>query len=123
MAVAAGIAVTVTVIDHKSHPNTDTVTLAPKVAAVSTDTLTAKSDTVKISLTPIMFENEPLEKIMKEIADAYCVEEVRFNNPEVATLHLYYRFDPSLPLNAVLEQLNTFEQINIKYNCNILIVD
>lgn len=70
-----------------------------------------------------MFEDEPLEKIMKEVADAYGVEEIRFNNLEAAALHLYYKFDPSLPLNEVVEQLNTFEQINIKQNGNILTID
>ncbi|MFA4087158.1 MAG: DUF4974 domain-containing protein, partial [Paramuribaculum intestinale] len=73
-------------------------------------------------LTPVMFENEPLEKIMKEVAGAYGVD-VRFDNREAALLHLYYKFDPSLPLTEIVEQLNTFEQINIKHNGNILTID
>ncbi len=122
VAVATGIAVTVAVIDHKPEPIAENVTNAPSVVAVSTDTLTAKSDSVKLSLTPIMFENESLEKIMKEVADAYGVE-VKFNNKNAALLHLYYKFDPSLPLNEVVEQLNTFEQIDIKQNGNALTID
>lgn len=123
VAVAAGIAFTVAVIERKPEPIAEKLAYAPSVATVSADTLTVKSDTVKVSLTPVMFEDEPLEKIMKEVADAYGVEEVRFNNSEAATLHLYYRFDPSLPLNEVVDQLNTFEQINIKQNGNILTID
>ena len=95
---------------------------APSTVAVSTDTVTAKNDTVKVSLTPIMFEDEPLEKIMKEVANAYGVE-VKFYNKDAASLHLYYEFDPSLQLNEVVEQLNTFEQINIKKNGNTLTID
>lgn len=121
VAVAAGIAVTVAVIDHKSDPIVENVAVEPTVI-VSADTITAKSDTVKVNKTPIMFEDEPLEKIMKEVADAYGVE-VKFNNPEVALLHLYYKFDPSLSLDEVVEQLNTFEQINIKQDDNILTID
>ncbi len=121
VAVAAGIAVTVAVIDHKSDPIVENVAVEPTVV-VSADTITAKSDTVKAGRTPIMFEDEPLEKIMKEVADSYGIE-VKFNNKEVKLLHLYYKLDPSLPLNEVMEQLNTFEQINIKQDGNILTID
>ncbi len=122
VAVAAGIAVTVAVIDHKPQPIAENVIVAPSVVAASTNTLTTKNDTIMVSPIPIMFENEPLEKIMKEVADAYGVE-IKFNNKEVSSLHLYYKFDPSLSLNEIVEQLNTFEQINIKQNGNILTID
>ncbi len=122
VAVAAGIAVTVAVIDRKPEPIADNVTVAPSVVDVSTDTIKAQNDTVKVNQTSIMFENDPLEKIMREVAIAYNVE-VKFNNKESASLHLYYKFDPSLPLNEVVEQLNTFEQINITQNGNILNID
>ena len=69
-----------------------------------------------------MFENEPLDKIMKKIAEAYGVE-VKFNSSETASLHLYYKLDPSLPLDEVVEQLNTFEQINIRQDGDILNID
>ncbi len=123
VAVAAGIAFTVAVIEHKPEPIPEKVADTPSVATESTDKLTVKCDSVKVSMTPILFENEPLESILKEVADAYGVEEIRFNNTEAATLHLYYRFDPSLTLNEVVEQLNTFEQIDIKLNSNILTID
>ena len=73
-------------------------------------------------MTPVMFENEPLEKIMNEVAKTYRVE-VKFKDENVASLHLYYKLDPSLTLNDVIEQLNTFEQINIRRNGNTLIID
>ena len=120
--VAAGIAVTMSVIDHKPKPITEKVTAVPSVLPVTTDTLTARNDTVNARLTPIMFENEPLEKIMKKVAEAYEVE-VKFNSKETASLHLYYKLDPSLPLNEIVEQLNTFEQINIRQSGNILNID
>ena len=118
VAVSAGIAVTVAVIDHKPDPITESMPTAPSTVAVSTDTVTAKNDTVKVSLTPIMFEDEPLEKIM----NSYGVE-VKFYNKEAASLHLYYKLDPSLPLDEVVEQLNIFEQIDIKRNGNTLTID
>ncbi|MDE6094773.1 MAG: DUF4974 domain-containing protein [Muribaculaceae bacterium] len=122
VAVAAGIAVTVAVIDHKPEPVAENVVVAPSAVTVSTDTITTENDTVMVNLTPIVFENESLEKIMKEVAVVYGVE-VKFSNADAASLHLYYKFDPSLPLNEVVEQLNTFEQINIKQNGNTLTID
>lgn len=122
VAVAAGIAVTVSVTDNKPEPLAEEITVIPSVESVATDTLTTRNDTVTVSLNPIMFENESLEKIMNEVAEAYGVE-VKFNNEEAASLHLYYKLDPSLPLNAVVEQLNTFEQINIRQNGNVLNID
>ena len=122
VAVAAGIAVTVVVIDHKPEPVAENVVVDPSAIAVSTDTLTTKNDTVMVNLTPIVFENEPLEKIMKEVAVVYGVA-VKFCNADAASLHLYYKFDPSLPLNEVVEQLNTFEQIDIKQSGNTLTID
>ncbi len=69
-----------------------------------------------------MFENEPLDSIMRVVADLYSVE-VKFNNKEVASLHLYYKLDCSLELREVVEQLNTFDRINIRYKGNTLIID
>lgn len=123
VAVAAGIAVTVSVIDHKSEPFAEnTAAVAPSAVAISTDTIATKCDTVNVYMTPVMFENEPLEKIMNEVAKIYRVE-VKFKDENVASLHLYYKLDPSLTLNDVIEQLNTFEQINIRRNGNTLIID
>lgn len=122
VAVAAGIAVTVSVIDHKSEPFAENTAVAPSAVAISTDTTATKCDTVNVYMTPVMFENEPLEKIMNEVAKTYRVE-VKFKDENVASLHLYYKLDPSLTLNDVIEQLNTFEQINIRRNGNTLIID
>jgi len=90
--------------------------------SVAADSLAAGEDTLKVNPTPVMFENEPLENIMKEVAAAYGIE-VKFNNRQAAMLHLYYKFDPTLSLNEIVEQLNTFEQIDIRRSGDILIID
>lgn len=122
VAVAAGIAVTVSVIDRQPEPIADEATVAPAAVSLTTDTIYVRDNTAKVNLSPVMFENEPLDKIMKKIAEAYGVE-VKFNSSEAASLHLYYKLDPSLPLDEVVEQLNTFEQINIRQDGDILNID
>ncbi len=128
VAVAAGIAVTFAVSEHRAATvaetaNVKTEVIAPTLSAEVTAVKESEhGDTIMADMTPVMFENEPLETIMKKIAEAYGVE-VKFNNKEAAALHLFYKFDPALPLGEVIEQLNTFEQINITRNGDILNID
>ena len=70
----------------------------------------------------VMFEDEAFESIMHHIAVIYGVD-VKFNNGDAGALHLYYRLDPTLSLDEVVAQLNTFEQINISCDGNTLIID
>lgn len=128
VAVAAGIAVTFAVSEHRAATvaetaNVKTEAIASTPAAEVTTVIEAEQrDTIVADMTPVMFENEPLGTIMKKIAEAYGVE-VKFSNKEAASLHLYYKFDPALPLGDVIGQLNTFEQINITRNGNTLNID
>lgn len=122
VAVAAGIAITVAINDNRPEPIPNDVTVTPTVESMSRNTVTMSDDTVRIAKEPVMFEDEPLETIMKEVAATYGVE-VMLNNKETASLHLYYRLDPSQPINEVVEQLNTFERINIRQDGNTLIID
>lgn len=122
-AVAAGIAVTVAVMDNKTEPaadNSSNVTVTSEKAHPGI--LTEEQDTIHAATAPIMFENEPLEAIMNSIAEAYGVE-VKFNNKETEELRLFYRLNTALPLDEIISQLNTFERINIVREGNTLIID
>lgn len=121
VAVAIGIAVTVAIIGKR--PETTTmIAEGQHIEPSGTVDSEASSDKVKKSIAPVMFEDASLEEIMNVIATVYGVD-VRFNNEESASLHLYYKLDPSLPLDEIISQLNTFEQISINRNGNILVID
>lgn len=122
VAVAAGIAFTVALTVHNPGPVVGEVAVTSSDMSVAADSLAAGEDTLKVNPALVMFENEPLEKIMKSVASFYGVE-VKFNNRSASTLHLYYKLDPSLSLNEIVEQLNTFEQIDIRRSGDILIID
>lgn len=124
VAVAAGVAVTISVMNHPAEPPVETnsdniITMAYNG---SSDTSTTRVDSVKAIPTSVMFENAPLKAIMEVIVTIYGVD-VRFNNREAAALHLYYKLESTLPLDEIVGQLNTFEQINIKHNDNTLTID
>lgn len=122
IAVAAGIAMTVAVTRNTANPEKEDF-CDKKISQTSiTSEPMTKTDTANIDVAPILFEDIPLDKIMNIVASDYGVE-VKFNNREAATLHLYYRLDPSLPLDEVVSQLNTFEQINISRNGNTITID
>ena len=125
VAVAAGIVVTMSMSDHKVTPTVNNeVTVKTSPVTTSSDNTPVQTDTFNIgtALAPIMFEDEPFNIIMEKVSATYGVE-VKFNNKETSSLHLYYKLDPALPLDVVIEQLNTFEQINIIQNGNTLSIN
>lgn len=123
VAVAAGIAVTMAVTDRREtrEAERETVAEVPSMIVVA-DTVAEPVDSLVALTGAIMFENETLERVMKEIASAYGVE-VRMPNAATASLCLYYKLDTALPLDEVISQLNTFEQINIRREGDTLTID
>ena len=123
VAVAAGIAVTVAVIERNSEVimvgQTDSI---PSTIENQQIIHAAQTDTVSATNEPVIFENKALEEIMKVVGDAYDMDIV-FNSPNAAELHLYYKFNPSLPIDEIITQLNTFEQINITREGETLTID
>lgn len=83
---------------------------------------TVIAEEVVLPNTPILFEDASLEEILNRVSEVHGFS-VEYENPEVAMLHLYYRFDPAIPLKETVEQLNSFEQINIRINGKKILVD
>ena len=122
-AVAAGIAVTVAVTERTTPPTADKqADIELQASAKIADSTAIQPDSIMVAADPVMFENSTLDTIMRAISSAYNVV-VKFNNRDAAGLHLYYKFDPNLPLDEVISQLNTFEQINISRKDNTLTID
>lgn len=120
-AVVAGIVVTNVVVD--SNPETAGSEYQEAAGTViPADTLSETKNVVEIRRKPVLFEDVALETIMDEVAAEYDVSVV-FKNETAAQLHLYYTFDPSLPLDEIVEQLNTFERINIVFGNGTLIIE
>ena len=123
VAIAAGIAITVAVKDNNPKPSVEETSNSNTVStAIPEESMTEPQDSIMVLTEPLMFEDDSLEEIMKAISAAYGVQ-FTFNNNEAATLHLYYRLDPLKPLDEVISQLNTFEQINIRRNVDTLTID
>ncbi|MDE6716669.1 MAG: DUF4974 domain-containing protein [Muribaculaceae bacterium] len=126
VAMAVGIAVTVSVTDKKTDsPSPEGAAVRPSASASGSPDTTMNIEATNIPYaesSQIIFEDMPFSTIMDTVADVYGVE-VRFNNEEAATLHLYYKLDLTLNLKEVVDQLNTFESINITQDHDTLIID
>lgn len=121
VALASGITVTMGVMDRQTEPAPIENISVPVSSEVSGKSV-ALNDTLKINIAPVMFEDESLESIIKAIGETYKVE-IKFENKDAAMLHLYYKLDPTLSLDEIISQLNTFEQINIRRDKSIIIIE
>lgn len=123
VAVAIGIVVSVSTPERTSESDTYSNDNDVKANVTATaDSVSMKRDSVPTTSSPVIFEDTPLQTIMEKVAEAYNVE-VKFNNKEAASLHLYYKWNPALPLEEIIKQLNTFEQINIARTGNTISIN
>lgn len=110
------------------HINNNREMTAKEIKVVSESVIIpAQSDTIKSvegdkATEIIVFEDEPLEAIMKEIATHYDYK-VIFNENASKSLRLYFRWNQALTVEEVVERLENFEQINITVKDKTIKVD
>ena len=123
VAVAIGIAVKVTVFDRAEEPTIAEVPVGTRyIASAPTEENTIQpTDSIPETTQPILFEDATLADILASVEKVYSVK-ADFRNPKARELHLYYRLDPANTLEETVEQLNTFEQINIRIDGKTLII-
>ena len=68
-----------------------------------------------------VFENTPLDEMVTEIA-AYYNKVVDIQNKQAHELRLYYKWNPSVPLESVVEDLNHFDRVSLAIEDDKLIV-
>lgn len=121
IALAVGISVSLSVADKKPKDSTEfsSTNVSQMVSAGDTSTSIVNEQTEKSG--PVIFEDTPLEDILKVVSHYYDVS-VKFRNPDTAEIHLFYKFDAGKPLGDIVEQLNTFERISISIDGDTIIV-
>ncbi len=104
-----------------SFPETVDVKDATNVSY--TDTL-AKADGGQITDMPttIIFDNESLESVVRQLAHHYGYEPV-FSADAPKGLRLYFRWDRTQPVEKVITDLNRFERINISITGTTIKID
>lgn len=95
---------------------------AAQSQAVVRDTIAPSSEGVPAkSTSPVLFENASFGEIVETIAKTYGVK-ARFEAEAKKQLHLFYKFNPNNTLQNIVDQLNSFEQIDITLEGSELVV-
>ena len=118
----SGIAYAAVVIMKKPSAPEETEVVAP--AAPKTESSTVADTPVSSSSSPIVktYEDAPLSEIVSDIARVFSKQHA-YRSDKAKTLRLYYRLDTRRGLEKNIEELNTFENINIEINGDTLVVD
>ena len=80
------------------------------------------ADTVTVVAEPVVFDNQPLDQMLEQIAPHYGMQ-VEFRNEDARALRFYFVWQPDEDLDAVLERLNLFESVNISKEGNTIVVE
>ncbi len=80
--------------------------------ASATGLYEAIPDSTELVVTPVIFENESLGKILREITQYYGLDFEVMNN-EATNVRLYYRWNPADDPSEVVRQLNSFDRIRL----------
>ncbi|MDE6022276.1 MAG: DUF4974 domain-containing protein [Muribaculaceae bacterium] len=123
VALAVGISISVTMSDKKTKGDVSENPSQDLTQAVSNyDTISSSDNGINVEMDPVIFEDMPLEEILKAVSDHYNIS-VKFQNPDKAGIHMFYKFDTRKSLEDIVEQLNTFERITISIEGDSIIVE
>ena len=111
----------VALIHHPSTPEkTETVAPAPSHSP-SAPVLGASALSVPAPIVKT-YEDAPLTTIVSDIATTFNKQQA-YRSDKAKTLRLYFRLDTRRGLQKIIEELNTFENINIEIKGDTLVVD
>ena len=107
--------------NDKAKEPTETVAPAPQPESTVGPRL-GVADTATVVTEPIVFDNQPLDQMLEQIAPHYGMR-VEFRNEDARALRFYFVWQADEDLDAVLERLNLFESVNISKEGNTIVVE
>lgn len=121
-AVAALVGVGIYHLNDRHETTAKEMEVVTESKTIPTQPDTIKSVEVAKASEIVVFDNEPLELILNNIADYYDCK-VAFNNEASKSLRLYFRWNQALTVEETVERLNNFEQIQLTVKDNTIKVD
>ena len=122
-AVAAIVGIRVSSLNNKESQLTEKeVASTTEVMPNQEDNIKTPSDSPIQSFETVIFDNEPLEVIMKQIGDFYGYE-TEFNCENARSLRLYFRWNQASTIQEIVESLNNFEQIHLTIEGGAIKID
>ena len=108
--------------NDKATEPTETVALAPQPESTVGPRLGVADTTTVVVTKPIVFDNQPLDQMLEQIAPHYGLQ-VEFRNEDARALRFYFVWQADEDLDTVLERLNLFESVNISKEGNTIVVE
>lgn len=108
-------------VNDKAKEPTETVATEPQPESTVGPRL-GVADTAAVVSEPIVFDNQPLDQMLEQIAPHYGMQ-VEFRNEDARNLRFYFVWEHDEDLDAVLERLNLFESVNISKEGNTIVVE
>ena len=96
-------------------------TVAEENSLRSTLRSSLQADTVTVKSGPVVFDNIPLDSIVKDIATYHHLD-MDLQNEQASLLRFYFVWNQDDGLQEVIEKLNMFEQVNLAVENGKLIV-
>ena len=122
-AVAAIIGISVSSLNKKENVTSEKEVAATKeIITYREDSIKTPSDSPIQSFETVIFDNEPLEVIMKQIGDFYGYK-TEFNRENTRSLRLYFRWNQASTIQEIVESLNNFEQLHLTIEGNTIKID
>ena len=109
------------VVDQAKEPTEDVITATQTESTIGPRLGVADTATAVVA-EPVVFDNQPLDQMLENIAPHYGMQ-VEFRNEDARALRFYFVWQPDEDLDAVLERLNLFESVNISKEGNTIVVE
>lgn len=118
----SGITYAAVALIHR--PSTQPETVVPAPAASSSPSASALGVPESSSPSPLVktYEDATLSSIIADIARTFSKQQA-YRSQKADSLRLYFRLDTRRGLEKNIEELNTFENINIEIKGDTLVVD
>ncbi len=108
--------------NEKSIETTEKVAKTSQTEASVGPRLGVADTATAVVAEPVVFDNQPLDQMLENIAPHYGMQ-VEFRNEDARALRFYFVWQPDEDLDATLERLNLFESVNISKEGNTIVVE
>ena len=122
-AVAAIVGISVSSLNNKENVTSEKEVAATKeIITNQEDSIKTPSDSPIQSFETVIFDNEPLDVVMKQIGDFYG-HQIEFKSDHARSLRLYFRWNQASTIQEIVESLNNFEQIHVELEGETIKID
>lgn len=93
-----------------------------QVSAPQKSNIEEKTDSVSLAQLPLVYENAELQNILTPIAGHFHLQ-VTYQNESARHIRLFLQLEKNMSLDDIIELMNHFEKVNIRYEGQTLIVE